>query len=79
MAWYLNRYVCPECSCVWEDAWSAMSDDYCPECECSDISPVSSENLSVIIEKLECGDFVVLVSHDDAHDRLTCPLPVLHS
>lgn len=69
LAWYLNRYVCPDCKEVWDDAWSAMSDDTCPSCESEDISPVSSDDLSVIVERNEDGDYEVLVSSDAAHEE----------
>lgn len=68
MAWYLNRYVCPECNASWEDEWSAMSDDSCPDCECSDVTPTSSDDLSVNIDLNANGDCVVWVSRDDADE-----------
>lgn len=68
MGWYLNRYVCPVCKYVWSDEWSAMSDDTCPDCECSDISPVDSDDLSVITSVGDDGDIQILVSNDQAHE-----------
>lgn len=38
---YLNYYKCP-CSCEWQDHWSCMCDDRCPDCNTS-IQPYKSE------------------------------------
>jgi hypothetical protein len=69
MAWYNNRYVCPDCGYVWEDDWSACCDDECPECESRHISPVSSEDLTVVVEPTKNGDWSVWRSPPEADDR----------
>ncbi|MEO0893163.1 MAG: hypothetical protein AAFY35_11265 [Pseudomonadota bacterium] len=68
MAWFKNVYVCPECKTGWEDEWSAMSDDTCPECECSDVNPVYSEDMTVTVKTNDEGDYLVMVSADTAHE-----------
>ena len=42
---FRNHYLCPECKTEWVDEWSCTCDDECPECGCSDISPVYSEDI----------------------------------
>lgn len=29
---YINHYECEECHVSWDDEWSCMCDDDCPEC-----------------------------------------------
>lgn len=31
--WYLNEYRCERCLTEWEDEWSCMCDDRCPNCD----------------------------------------------
>ena len=69
MAWFNNRYVCPECKSNWEDEWSAKCDDTCPVCQCSNVSPVSSDDLSVTVCRNNEGEYVLLVSSDNAEDH----------
>ena len=68
MSWFLNQYVCPECEANWDDQWSSMSDDTCPDCDYSDISPVHSVDLSICVQKDQEGNCLVLVSREDAED-----------
>lgn len=46
MALFRNFYLCPDPNCQhdWEDVWSAMCDDDCPECGKRHISPYRSED-----------------------------------
>lgn len=30
--WFVNFYYCPDCDVEWQDEWSCMCDDECPEC-----------------------------------------------
>lgn len=69
MAWYNNRYVCPECGAVWDSDWSARCNDECPDCECRDITPVSSDDLSVVVEPAGQGIWSVWSSPPDADDK----------
>lgn len=69
MPWYNNRYRCPECGTYWEDAWSAQCDDECPNCECASISPVSSEDLSVVVRPEVDGEWSLWRSHSEAYDE----------
>ena len=41
--WYVNYYQCPNCGVRWDDRWTSMSDDTCPNCDCGNISPYKSE------------------------------------
>jgi hypothetical protein len=41
--WYVNFYKCPRCGTKWEDEWSSMCNDECPEL--SDIAPYESHDL----------------------------------
>lgn len=66
MAWYLNTYECSECGGVWEDEWSCMCDDECPNCGASDHSPIDSEDISAFIEKDEDGLLTVYYSPPEA-------------
>lgn len=59
MAWYSNRYVCPECRAVWDSDWSCSSDDECPECEERNISPVSSEDLTIVVKPDSDGSWTI--------------------
>jgi hypothetical protein len=42
---FVNHYECPGCGAVWDDAWSAASDDECARCNL-DISPSHSEKVA---------------------------------
>ena len=42
---FINYYKCPYCKTKWEDEYSAMPDDDCPECGTRHISPYKSEKL----------------------------------
>lgn len=68
MAWYNNQYVCPECRAVWDSDWSCGSDDQCPECEAGNISPVSSEDLTVIVELNGDGSWTIWQSPTEAEE-----------
>lgn len=41
---YLNHYYCEECDVAWDDRWSCMCNDKCPECN-REIEPTESEEL----------------------------------
>ena len=69
MAWYNNQYVCPECRAVWDNDWSCRSDDQCPECEARNISPVSSEDLTVIVEPNGDGSWTIWRSPPEAEEN----------
>lgn len=68
MAWYNNLYVCPDCNAVWDSDWSCGCDDDCPECETSGISPVSSRELTVIVEPHGDGSWTIWQSPPHAED-----------
>ena len=61
-------YECDECDCRWQDEWSCMCDDECPNCGARDMSPIESDDLTEIIEKR--GEYIIfLLSSDQAeHD-----------
>ena len=67
MAWFLNFYKCARCKRRWSDEWSCMCDDECPHCGARDMTPHTSEDLTVLIEK-EGDRFVVLWSPETAED-----------
>lgn len=69
MAWYNNQYVCPECRAVWDSDWSCGCDDECPECEARNISPVSSEDLTIVAEPDDDGSWTIWRSPVEAEDR----------
>ena len=66
MAWFNKRYRCPECKAYWESDWSSGCDDECPECGCSDISPVESIDMTVVVEPSGSGTWTILYSPLDA-------------
>ena len=66
MAWFRNHYICTRCNDVWTDEWSCMSDDDCPNCGCRHLSPMHSDDLSVVIEKVSPQKFVVSFSPPSA-------------
>lgn len=41
---FINFYKCPDCGYEWEDTWTAMCDDDCPNCGKRHISPYKSED-----------------------------------
>jgi LmbE family N-acetylglucosaminyl deacetylase len=68
MAWYRNFYECAHCGAEWEDEWSCMCDDDCPDCGARHMSPYDADELTEIISE-EAGQFVVLWSPETAgHD-----------
>lgn len=69
MAWYNNQYVCPECRAVWDSDWSCGSDDQCPECKERNISPVSSKDLTVIVEANGDGSWTIWRSPPEAEEN----------
>lgn len=68
MAWFRNHYKCYRCGEAWDDEWSCMCDDECPNCGARHTSPVDSDHLTFIIDD-EVHSFVVLRSPDSADDR----------
>lgn len=41
---YRNFYKCSECGHEWEDEWSCMCNDRCPDCD-AEIEPYKSEEI----------------------------------
>lgn len=68
LAWYNSQYVCPECGAVWDSEWSCRSDDQCPECEIRDITPISSEDLTIVVEPNGAGLWTIWHSPPEADD-----------
>jgi DNA-directed RNA polymerase subunit RPC12/RpoP len=74
MAWYLNHYTCARCGSDWTDEWSCMCDDDCPYCGARHMTPVTSNDLTHVIER-RGSEFVVLWSPENAeHDPEYCEL-----
>jgi hypothetical protein len=69
VAWYNNQYICPECSAVWDSEWSCASDDQCPECEERNITPVSRQDLTVVVEPNSDGSWEIWRSSPEAEDK----------
>ena len=69
VAWYNNHYVCTECAAVWDSDWSCSSDDDCPECVARNISPISSEDLTVIVEPNVDGSWKIWRSPSEADEK----------
>jgi len=61
MAWFRNHHACPHCGTRWQNEWSCMCDDRCPNCDLS-CTPVESEDLSVAVSQTDDGCFAVLRS-----------------
>lgn len=59
MAWYSNTYHCPDCQAVWDSEWSCGCDEPCPDCGVRNISPVSSEDRSVVVEPKQDGSWAL--------------------
>ena len=51
MAWYRNFYRCSECGSAWEDEWSCMCDDDCPNCGSRHWTPYESQDLTFLVER----------------------------
>jgi predicted nucleic acid-binding Zn-ribbon protein len=66
MTWFRNHYRCDRCGGRWTDEWSATCDDDCPHCGARHMSPVTSEDLTEILEERSDGQIAVLRSPDDA-------------
>jgi hypothetical protein len=65
MAWFCNYYICARCGFKWIDEWSCMCEDDCPNCDFRHMTPVSSDDLTYIIEEQK-GGFALLHSPDMA-------------
>ena len=65
MAWFRNRYSCDRCEFEWEDEWSCMCDDECPECGARDMCPYDGIDLTEVVEE-RAHAFVVLRSPESA-------------
>lgn len=65
MAWFLNHYKCDECTHEWDNEWSCMCDDDCPNCGARHMSPTESEDLTKVIE-LHRASYVVYWSPETA-------------
>lgn len=67
MAWFLNHYECDRCGARWQDEWSCMCDDECPDCGARDMTPCMSDDLTTLINR-EGPHFIVLCSPEAAED-----------
>lgn len=68
MAWFANHYTCAHCGGDWTDEWSCQCDDDCPHCGARHMSPMGSDDLSVVVQESADGTFTVLLSPDEADD-----------
>ena len=68
MAWFRNHYRCGKCGTYWEDEWSCLCNDECPNCGASDWSPLTSKDLTEIVETVG-NNYVVMRSSESADDR----------
>ena len=66
MAWFRNYYRCARCQHSWTDEWSAMCDDDCRRCGARHMTPVKSDDLTVVMEEKANGSFSVLRSPETA-------------
>ena len=66
MPWFRNHYRCDRCHYEWSDEWSATCDDECPDCGARNMQATDSDDLTVIIDETEDGQFAVLRSPDTA-------------
>ena len=69
MAWFRNHYRCARCRRTWADEWSCTCDDDCPRCGARHMSPVASDDLTIIVDEDLDGTFVVLQSPDAAEHK----------
>lgn len=67
MAWFRNHYCCARCHANWTDEWSCMCDDDCPFCAARHMSPLKSEDLTIVIET-DGSEYVVRRSPETADD-----------
>ncbi len=67
--WFRNHYRCDRCGTSWTDEWSCCCDDDCPQCGARHMSPLESEDLTIIIDEDDDGTFAVLCSPDSASDE----------
>jgi hypothetical protein len=65
MAWYCNYYKCERCEYEWQDEWSCMCEDDCPDCGARHMTAYDADDLTITIEK-DGGEFVVLRSPKSA-------------
>ena len=65
MAWFLNRYQCTRCDVEWEDEYSCMVDDECPQCG-RDFSPYDAIDKTFAFVEDDRGVFMVEISPDTA-------------
>lgn len=47
---FVNKYCCSDCNVQWEDVWSCMCDDKCPNCN-KEIEPYKSLEINENYEK----------------------------
>ena len=66
MAWFCNHYRCARCHRAWDDEWSCACDDDCPRCGARHMSPVDSDDLTIIVEERPDGTFSVHRSPESA-------------
>ena len=41
---FRNYYYCAACGCGWDDSWSSVCNDRCPQCDL-EVEPLSSEDI----------------------------------
>jgi hypothetical protein len=68
VAWFSNRYVCPICRVTWDSDWSSCCDDECPDCGLSDVSPVTSEDDTIVARPENEGSWQILLSSPEAEE-----------
>jgi hypothetical protein len=65
MAWYRNYYRCARRDYEWQDEWSCVCDDDCPDCGARHMTAYDADDLTTIIEK-DGPEFIVLRSPENA-------------
>jgi hypothetical protein len=65
MAWYRNYYKCARCDYEWQDEWSCMCEDDCPDCGARHMTAYDADDLTTIIDE-DGRAFVVLRSPESA-------------
>jgi hypothetical protein len=68
VAWFENNYLCPECGAVWDSEWSCACNDECPDCETGDITPVFSREMTISVEPVGDGVWMIWQSPENADD-----------
>ena len=72
--WFRNHYACTYCDVKWEDEWSCMCDDDCPQCN-RVFTPEGSDDLS---RELTLKDFRLVATRlGDVSKPWECQVEVL--